>query len=314
MARLEGLRILISGGAGFLGSHLVEALKGNEVIIVDNFSTVRDYTPPPWARVVRSDIESFNTSERFDIVIHMASRPSPEDYSAHPVETMLVNSIGTIRMLEIARRSDAMFLLTSTSEVYGDPEVVPIPESYWGRVNPIGPRSCYEESKRFSEAISMAYHRQYGLDVRIQRIFNTYGPRMRGDGPYGRVVSRFILQALRNEDLTIYGDGSQTRSFLYVSDWVDATLRMLSAKGLSGEVINIGSDKEVKIIDLARTIIRLTRGMSKISFLPPRPEDPRRRAADISKARKLLGWEPRVSLEEGLIKTIEWFRKVISSG
>jgi dTDP-D-glucose 4,6-dehydratase len=226
------------------------------------------------------------------------------------VETALSNSLGTYKALEIARRNDATFLYTSSSEVYGHAEVIPTPEEYWGKVNPTGVRSCYDESKRFSEALAMSYYREYGLDVRIQRPFNVYGPRLREDGTYGRVVSRFVVQALRGEDLTVFGDGSQTRAFLYVDDWVDATLRMLR-ENVKGEVFNIGSDREVKILDLARTIISLTGSRSGIKFLPPRVDDPPRRAADITKARRRLGWEPRVSLEEGLRKTVEWFRGVL---
>ena len=241
----------------------------------------------------------------------MAARPSPEDYTKYPVETMLSNSLGTYRTLEIARKSDAIYMYTSSSEVYGNAEIIPTPEEYWGKVNPIGIRSCYDESKRFSEALIMSYHREYGLDVRIQRPFNVYGPRLREDGSYGRVVSRFIYQALKGEDITIYGDGKQTRAFLYVEDWVEATLKMLFTKGLKGEVINIGSDKETRIIDLANMIITLTGSKSKIRYLPPRPDDPPRRAADISKAKRLLNWEPKISLEEGLKKTIEWFKGVI---
>ncbi|MGB9729927.1 MAG: UDP-glucuronic acid decarboxylase family protein [Thermoprotei archaeon] len=308
---LFGKRILISGGAGFLGSHLIEGLKECEITVVDNFSTTVVNYLPKNIRIIKKDVERFITGEKFDIVIHMAARPSPDDYMEHPVETMLSNSVGTYNMLEIARKSDAVFMYTSTSEVYGSSEVIPIPETYWGRVNPVGPRSCYDESKRFSEALCMSYYREYGLDVRVQRIFNTYGPRLRYDSSYGRVISRFIYQALKGEDLTIYGDGMQTRAFLYVDDWVDATLRMLTFKNLAGEVINIGSDKEITILELANKIINMTGSVSKIKFLPSRPDDPRRRAADISKARRLLNWEPKVALDQGLEKTIKWFKENI---
>ncbi|MEM1627315.1 MAG: NAD-dependent epimerase/dehydratase family protein [Sulfolobaceae archaeon] len=303
------MKFLIIGGAGFLGSHLIEHLDG-EITVVDDLSTAK-YELPKKVRLIKEKIENFHTDEKFDYVIHLAARPSPEDYTQHPVETMLSNSVGTYNALEIARKSDAVFFYTSSSEVYGHAEIIPTPEDYWGKVNPIGIRSCYDESKRFSEALVMAYYREYGLDVRIQRPFNVYGPRQREDGSYGRVVSRFIYQALKGEDLTIFGDGNQTRAFLYIDDWVEATLKMLFLKGLKGEVINIGSDKETKIIDLANTIIRLTGSRSKIRFLPPRKDDPPRRAADISKAKRLLNWEPKTSLEEGLRKTIDWFRSVI---
>lgn len=307
------MKFLISGGAGFLGSHLIDSLleEGHEVTVVDDLSTVKYYTLPEGVRLVRQKVEDFQTSARFDYVLHLAARPSPEDYISHPVETIMSNSVGTMRMLEIARRSDGVFFYTSTSEVYGSASVIPIPESYWGYVNPIGMRSCYDESKRFSEALVMAYHRQYGLDTRVQRPFNVYGPRLREDGTYGRVVSRFIYQALRGEDLTVFGDGTQTRAFLYVEDWVEATRRMLFTKELKGEVVNVGSDRETKVIDLARMIIDLTGSRAKVKFLPPRPDDPPRRAADIARAKELLGWAPRVTLEEGLTKTVDWFRGVL---
>jgi UDP-glucuronate decarboxylase len=305
------MRFLISGGAGFLGSHLIEYLRDHEIVVVDDFSTAKYFELYSNVKLIKEKIENFNTNEKFDYVIHLAARPSLEDYTKYPVETMLSNSLGTYRTLEIARKSDAIYMYTSSSEVYGNAEIIPTPEDYWGKVNPIGIRSCYDESKRFSEALIMSYYREYGLDVRIQRPFNVYGPRLREDGSYGRVVSRFIYQALKGEDITIYGDGKQTRAFLYVEDWVEATLKMLFTKGLKGEVINIGSDKETRIIDLANMIITLTGSKSKIRYLPPRPDDPPRRAADISKAKRLLNWEPKISLEEGLKKTIEWFKGVI---
>ncbi|MFP3203355.1 MAG: GDP-mannose 4,6-dehydratase [Sulfolobus sp.] len=305
------MRFLISGGAGFLGSHLIEYLRDHEIVVVDDFSTAKYFESYSNIKLIKEKIENFNTNEKFDYVIHLAARPSPEDYTKYPVETMLSNSLGTYRTLEIARKSDAIYMYTSSSEVYGNAEIIPTPEEYWGKVNPIGIRSCYDESKRFSEALIMSYYREYGLDVRIQRPFNVYGPRLREDGSYGRVVSRFIYQALKGEDITIHGDGKQTRAFLYIEDWVEATLKMLFTKGLKGEVINIGSDKETRIIDLANMIITLTGSKSKIRYLPPRPDDPPRRAADISKAKRLLNWEPKISLEEGLKKTIEWFRGVI---
>lgn len=301
------MKYLIFGGAGFLGSNLVESLEG-DITVVDDLSTVKYLELPPSVKLIKDRVETFKTNEKFDFVIHLAARPSPEDYMQHPVETALSNSLGTYNALEIARKSDAIFLYTSSSEIYGHAEIVPTPEDYWGKVNPIGVRSCYDESKRFSEALAMAYFREYGLDVRIQRPFNVYGPRLREDGSYGRVVSRFIYQALKGEDITVFGDGTQTRAFLYVSDWVEATKRMLFTQGLKGEVFNVGSDKEVKIVDLAKTVIRLTNSSSKIKFLPPRPDDPPRRAADITKAKKILGWEPKVNLEEGLKRTIEWFK------
>ena len=301
------MKYLIFGGAGFLGSHLVESLEG-DITVVDDLSTVKYLELSPNVKLIKDRVETFKTNEKFDFVIHLAARPSPEDYMQHPVETALSNSLGTYNALEIARKSDAIFLYASSSEIYGHAEIIPTPEDYWGKVNPIGVRSCYDESKRFSEALIMSYFREYGLDVRIQRPFNVYGPRLREDGSYGRVVSRFIYQALKGDDITIFGDGNQTRAFLYVSDWTEATKKMLFTPGLKGEVFNVGSDKEVKIIDLAKMIIRLTNSNSKIKFLPPRADDPPRRAADITKAKKILGWEPKVNLEEGLKRTIEWFK------
>jgi len=306
---MAGKKVLITGGAGFLGSHLVDGLSNSQILVVDDFSTTADNFLPPYVKLVKTKAETFKTNEKFDIIAHMAARPSPDDYVMHPVNTMLSNSLATYQMLELARKNDCIFFYTSTSEVYGSAEVFPTPETYWGRVNPNGIRSCYDESKRFSEALTMSYHRQYGLDVRIERIFNTYGPRLRGEGIYGRVISRFIQQALRNNDISIHGDGMQTRSFLYVSDWVNATLRFLYIKNLSGEVINIGSEKEITMLDLAKLIIKLIGSDSKITYAPTRLDDPLRRAADTTKAKQLLKWQPKVSLEEGLLKTIAWFKE-----
>ncbi|BBG24868.1 L-arabinose 1-dehydrogenase [Sulfuracidifex tepidarius] len=305
------MKILISGGAGFLGSFLVESLikEDHDITVVDDFSTVKYHALPEKVKLIKGKIESTDLNEKFDYVVHLAARPSPEDYIQHPVETAMSNSMGTYKMLEITRKSDGVMVYTSSSEVYGSAEIVPTPETYWGKVNPNGIRSCYDESKRFSEALIMSYYREYGLDVRIQRPFNVYGPRLREDGSYGRVVSRFIYQAIKGEDITIFGDGNQTRAFLYVDDWVNATLKMMFLKSLKGEVFNVGSNKEMKIIDLASMILEMSGSTSKIKFLPPRPDDPPRRAADISKAREKLGWEPKVSVEDGLKKTIEWFRE-----
>jgi UDP-glucuronate decarboxylase len=307
------MKILISGGAGFLGFHLTKALleKGEEITIVDDLSTAKYFDMRKDVEFIKKKVEEFETEKKYDIVIHLAARPSPEDYIEHPVDTALSNSLGTYKMLEIAKKSNARFIYTSSSEVYGSASIIPTPETYWGYVNPIGIRSCYDESKRFSEALIMAYHRQYKLDTRIQRPFNVYGPGLREDGTYGRVISRFIYQALKGEDLTVFGDGNQTRAFLYISDWVDATIKLIYKDGLEGEVFNIGSDKETKIIDLANMIVKLTDSKSRIKFLPPRPDDPPRRAADISKAKEKLGWYPKVPLEDGLKLTINWFKGVL---
>ena len=301
--------VLISGGNGFLGSYLVEkfAAEKFEVTVVDDLSTSKGRNIPESVRFIEKKIENYVTDEKYDYVIHLAARPSPEDYVNHPVDTLLSNSIGTLNMLEIARKSDSVFMYTSSSEIYGEAGVIPTPESYYGYVNPNGIRSCYDEGKRFSEALVMAYLREYGLDVRIQRPFNVYGPRIREDGQYGRVIPRFIIQALKGEPLTIYGDGRQTRSFLYISDWLSGTWELLTGR-YKGEIINIGSDREITIIDLAKKIISLLNSKSSIVFLQKRDDDPSRRAADIGKAKKVLKWEPKVNLDEGLIQTIEWFR------
>ncbi len=304
-------KILISGGNGFLGSYLCEKALDNgfEVTVVDNLSTSKEKQVPKDVVFVKKPIERFNTDRKFDFVVHLAARPSPEDYIKNPLATIDSNDIGTRNMLEIARKSDAVFMYTSTSEVYGDPKILPIPESYFGYVNPNGIRSCYDESKRFSEALIKAYERQYGLDVRIQRPFNVYGPRIREDGFYGRVIPRFIDQALRNKSITVHGNGKQTRSFLYVSDWVDATWKFLTINKGKGKVLNIGNYEEISILDLAEFIIKKTNSKSKIVHLKPREEDPKRRAADITQARKILNWEPKVSLDEGLNYTIKWLRE-----
>ncbi len=303
-------RMLISGGNGFLGSYLVEKAlnEGFYVTVVDDMSTMSEKNIPDNVEFVKKKIEEFYTNKKYDYYVHLAARPSPDDYVTHPVETILSNSLGTYRMLEMARKHNSIFFYTSSSETYGDAEIIPTPETYWGKVNFTGIRACYDESKRFSEALALSYHREYGLDVRIERPFNVYGPRIRIDGQYGRVIPRFISQALKNEDITIHGDGLQTRSFLYIDDWLDATWKFLMNDNLAGEIMNIGSDREITIRDLAYKIKDLTKSSSKIVYLEKRPDDPRRRAADITKAKKLLSWEPKVSLDEGLIKTIEWIR------
>ncbi|MGB9815794.1 MAG: NAD-dependent epimerase/dehydratase family protein, partial [Thermoplasmata archaeon] len=277
------------------------------VTVVDDLSTSKGKNLPENVKFIKEKIENYDDYQKYDYVLHLAARPSPEDYISHPVDTILSNSLGTLKMLEIARRGDSIFMYTSSSEVYGEAAVIPTPEDYYGYVNPNGIRSCYDEGKRFSEALIMAYHREYGLDVRIQRPFNVYGPRIREDGQYGRVIPRFIMQALKNEPLTVHGDGKQTRSFLYIDDWVEATWKFLIGR-YKGEIINIGSDREITIIDLARKIISLTGSNSEILFLPKRDDDPSRRAADLRKIKNLLGWEPKIKLDDGLKKTIEWFR------
>ncbi len=314
-------RVIITGAAGFVGSHLAERFlnEGWEVLGIDNFITstpenLRTLKENPAFRFMEMDVVKIDPSSLLDfepsLVMHMASPASPVDYFNMPIETMLVNSEGTRKMLEVARRAGARFLFASTSEVYGDPEIHPQPETYWGNVNPIGPRAVYDESKRYGEAMTMAYRRLFELDVRIVRIFNTYGPRMRPND--GRVVSNFITQALTGKKLTIYGDGSQTRSFGYVADTVEGIFRLATYGGLEGEVVNIGNPAEITVKELADTIMKLIPSAAGIEYLPPVPDDPRKRRPDITKAIKLLGWKPEVPLEEGLRKTIQYFRSILN--
>ena len=301
---------LISGGNGFLGYHLTSELlkKKFDVTIIDDLSTSKRSDILEKVTFHRSKVEDFQSQDEFDYVIHLAARPSPEDYISSPVDTILSNSYGTKIMLDIAKKSNAVFMYTSSSEVYGDASILPTPESYYGYVNPNGIRSCYDESKRFSEALIMAYRRQYGLNVRIQRPFNVYGPRIREDGIYGRVIPRFISQGLKNEDITIHGDGMQTRSFLYVDDWVSGTLKFLFTENVEHAVMNIGSDSEITIRELAKLVLKQTESRSRIVNISAREDDPRRRSADLSIIKKELGWFPTTELNIGLKKTIEWFR------
>lgn len=317
ISELSNKKVLITGGGGFLGSWIGETLLklNSEVYCLDNFSTglkrnIESLEKYEKFHLIVGNVEDFHTDEKFDIVFHFASRPAPDDYVLHPVETLLANSVGTLKMLELSKKSNARFVYASSSEVYGNAEVIPTPESYWGNVNPIGVRSCYDEGKRFSEALCVAYMKEYNLDVRIVRIFNTYGPRLRADGTYGRALSRFILQALKNEPITIYGDGQQTRSFTYVTDTVAGILKVSSSPLAKGEVFNVGNIEETKIIELAKLILEITGSKSKIVFLPPAKDDPKRRRPDISKIRNMLGWEPRVTLREGLSRTINWFKRI----
>jgi len=312
----RGKRILIAGGAGFLGSWLSDVLvaRGSDVVCVDNLATGRESNVSHLMNrknftFKRLDIAEDLVNEGFDIIFQFASRASPDEYQQHPVETLLANSIGTQNILQTASKHNARVIFASSSEIYGHPDVVPTPESYWGRVNPVGPRSCYDEGKRFGEALCMAYLRACNLDVRIVRIFNTYGPRIRSDGAYGRAASRFIDQALRGRPLTVYGDGSQTRSFCYVTDTVRGILQIASTDAARGEVFNIGNPHEITILSLANLIERFVGGNHTINYSPLPQDDPPRRCPDISKARHILHWEPKVGLEEGLQKTIEWFKE-----
>jgi UDP-glucuronate decarboxylase len=237
----------------------------------------------------------------------MAGHASPDEYQVHPIETLQTSAFGSANMAELARKNDATLLFASTSEVYGDAEVVPTPESYWGKVNPIGPRSCYDEGKRFAEALLVAYHKQYGLDVKIPRIFNSYGPRLREDGLYGRAMSRFIMQALANDPITVYGDGKQTRSFCYVTDTITGLMLLTANEKAKGEAVNVGNAQEVTILELAKRIKEITRCKSPVTFHPLPKDDPKRRCPDTSKLQALVGWKPQVRFEDGLRRTITWF-------
>jgi dTDP-glucose 4,6-dehydratase len=310
------VRALITGAAGFLGSHLCDRLlqEGWEVEGLDNLLTGREENLAhlkghPRFHFRRHDVtQPVEVSEPVELVLHFASPASPRDYLQNPIHTMKVDSLGTLHTLGVAKRYRARYVLASTSEVYGDPEVHPQPEEYWGHVNPVGPRSVYDEAKRFAEALAMAYHREHGVDVRVLRIFNTYGPRMRSDD--GRAVPTFIVQALRGEPLTVYGDGTQTRSFCYVDDLVEGVYRAAVADGLGGTVLNLGNPEEVQVRRLAELVRELVGAQVPIVHRPLPQDDPRRRCPDITRARRLLGWEPRVTLVEGLRRTVEFFGRL----
>jgi UDP-glucuronate decarboxylase len=311
-----GKRVLVTGGAGFIGSWLCDVLVSlnAEVTCVDDLSTGRMKNIDHLAnnskfKLVKCDACAFQSKGKFDFILHLAGHASPEEYQVHPIETLQASSVGSANMAELARKNDATVLFASTSEVYGNAEVVPTPESYWGRVNPIGSRSCYDEGKRFAEALFMAYHRRYGLDVRIARVFNSYGPRLRAEGAYGRAVSRFIAQALANKPITIYGDGKQTRSFCYITDTCIGLLLLLASEWTRGEVVNVGNSEEVTILELAQKIKQLTGSVSPITFHPLPEDDPRRRCPDIGRAEKLLRWKQKISLEHGLARTTTWFQR-----
>jgi dTDP-glucose 4,6-dehydratase len=308
-------RTLITGGAGFLGSHLCDRLiqEGHQVICLDNLITGRinniaHLIGRDGFRFVKQDVtEYLQIDDPLDCILHFASPASPVDYQRLPIQTLKVGSLGTHKALGLAKAKGARFLLASTSEVYGDPLVHPQREDYWGNVNPIGPRGVYDEAKRFAEALTMAYHRFHGLETRIARIFNTYGPRMRPDD--GRVVSNFINQALGDRPLTVYGDGSQTRSFCYVSDMVEGLYRLLMSEEV--EPVNLGNPKEFTVIELADLVRRSVGGASPVEFHPLPVDDPRVRQPDVSLARARLGWEPAVPIEQGLALTIDYFRTLM---
>jgi UDP-glucuronate decarboxylase len=311
-------RVLITGGAGFLGSHLCEKLldRGNEIICVDNCYTVDKRNiyhlmDNPRFEFIRHDV-TFPLYIEVDEIYNLACPASPIHYQRDPVQTTKTSVHGAINMLGLAKRVKAKIMQASTSEVYGDPEIHPQPESYWGNVNPIGRRSCYDEGKRCAETLFMDYRRQHNMPVKIVRIFNTYGPRMHPDD--GRVVSNFILQALRGEPITLYGDGKQTRSFCYVDDMVEGFLRFMATEPDFTGPINMGNPDEVTILELAESIVELAGSKSSFDFRPLPSDDPKQRKPDITAARERLGWEPQTGLKDGLIKTIEYFDRMLTNG
>jgi dTDP-glucose 4,6-dehydratase len=308
-------RALITGGAGFLGSHLADALlaEGWNVVVVDNLLTGRAANLAHLGRDPQFEFIERDICQPFDVgkveyVFHFASPASPEDYHAHGIETLQVGSIGTFHALEVARKYGAKYLVSSTSECYGDPLEHPQKETYWGHVNPVGPRSVYDEAKRFTEAATVAYYRYHNVDVRIARIFNTYGPRMQIRD--GRVVPNFMRQALTGQDLTVYGNGNQTRSFCYVSDEIEGFLRL--AKSDEHMPVNIGNPNEFTILECAQVVLKITGSKSRIRHEPLPQDDPRQRRPDITKARKLLGWEPKIDLETGLRLSLDYFKNAVA--
>jgi UDP-glucuronate decarboxylase len=314
------MRILITGGAGFIGSHLADALvvQGHNVVVADNFLTGRYANLRHLESHDRLSIVQVDMTEKLEIaaldgpfhrVYNLACPASPRGYGKYPLETLLVSSEGTLNALRIAERDGARFLQASTSEVYGDPEVHPQVETYWGNVNPNGPRSCYDEGKRFGESLTMEFVLRHGLDARLARIFNTYGPRT--DPRDGRVVPNFCIQALKGEDLTVYGDGSQTRSFCYIDDMVRGLVLLMETEGLCGEVVNLGNPNEFTMIELAEEVLRLTGSTSRLAFEPLPTDDPTRRRPNIDKAHELLGWSPDTSLKDGLRPTLAYFEECL---
>lgn len=310
------MKIVVTGGAGFVGSNLCARLlqEGHAVLCVDNYITgsarnIEDLRNHPNFTYLQQDVTQPFSFEA-EAIFHLASPASPVGYMNHPIETIMANSQGTYQMLEQARKQNTLFLISSTSEIYGDPLVHPQTEDYWGNVNPIGPRACYDESKRLGETLTMEFYRQYATNTRIVRIFNTYGPNSQPDD--GRMIPNFIMQALKNEPLTIYGDGTKTRSICYVSDLVDGLMRAMFQSGTTGEVFNLGNPEEHTVLEYAQTIIRLCNASSEVLYEPSRVDDPERRRPNISKAQQVLGWQVQIGMEEGLRRTIDWFRSRIA--
>jgi UDP-glucuronate decarboxylase len=303
--------VLITGGAGFLGSWICDVLiqQNARVICVDNLSSglkenIKNLLNNSHFWFIEQDVSvPLIIREKVDIILHLASRASPFEFDKFPIEILKANSLGTLNALELAKKNNARLLFASTSEVYGDATIIPTPESYQGNVNSVGIRGCYDEAKRVGEAYCMAFFRQYGIDVRIARIFNTYGPRMRADGHYGRVIPRFISQAIQGKPITIFGDGSQTRSFCYVTDQVEGLLRFAIKDGIDGEVINLGMPNEITIFELAETVKKVTNSDTNITFHELPPDDPKRRSPAIEKAERIIDWKPKISLSDGLIRT-----------
>ena len=315
-------KVLVTGGAGFIGSHLCEALlnKGCEVICMDNLLTgsknnIRSFLNNPRFKFIKHDvIKPYNhitiqPYNHLNFIYHLASPASPEKYQKYPVKTLLVNSVGTYNLLELARETKTKFLFASTSEIYGDPQEHPQKESYWGNVNPIGIRSCYDEAKRFGEAMTMNFVRKYEVNARIVRIFNTYGSRMEKDD--GRVISNFVNQTIRDKPITVYGNGSQTRSFCFISDMVKGLIKAMETNNTSNEVFNLGNPDERKILEIAQLIKKMTESSSEIVFKKLPEDDPTRRRPDIEKAKKILNWTPKIDLEQGLKETIDYFCSII---
>lgn len=305
------MRVLVAGGAGFIGSHLSEKFVelGHEVTVVDDFSSgLRENIESMKLDInlIEEDLVKFETKDTFDLIINLASRASRVEWETYPVEIALTNSIGNYNLIKLALKSNAKYIFASTSEVYGNPDVVPTPEEYVGRVSSVGSRSPYDESKRFGEALVKAYEREYGLNNIIIRFFNTYGPRMRGGDLYGRVLDRFVQQAISESPITIYGNGEQTRSFTHVNDTVNAIL-LLTEKGESSKIYNVGNNKEITINNLAREVLKVTNSPSKIEYFPLPPDDPLRRGADISKIQN-LGWSPNTDITEGIRSMVSYYR------
>jgi len=313
---LSGMCVLVTGGAGFLGSWLCDILVkfGADVTAIDNLSSgkrenISNLIKSRQFKFIKADVVSTgHVPGSYDLIFHFASPPSPDDYQTRPIDTMLANSIGTLNMLRIAEKKSCPMVFASTSEIYGDARIVPTPEIYWGEVNPVGPRSCHDESKRFAEALCASFRIQRSVDVRVIRLFNSYGPRLGPEGACGKVISKFLFQAMDGQPITVYGDGFQTRSFCYVTDTIRGIIKVATSPVAKNGTFNIGSPDEISIIELARLVRSITGSDSEVVHLPRPMDDPERRCPDISKAREMLGWRPRVDLRIGLGRTLNWIK------